>query len=262
MSATSDGDSEEHRVSAIVRSFPKILLDKDAFVSRLRERGVDLETVQGARLRDIYLAEACLAGDSAAAALFVSRFRQDVRTAVQRVARAFSSEDLVQRVIMELIVTRDGAPPRIAGYRGSGSLRGFVRMVASRIAIDERRKGEGRPVVPEDPLEVGPELLGFVDRTLLATEMEALLKSALGGLPELERRALRLRFGLGFSAPRTARILGVHTNSVSRLVARARRRVLEQVINLGTLPTDPSSLVALARFVDLSVDRLLASSSE
>ena len=69
-----------------------------------------------------------------------------------------------------------------------------------------------------------------------------------------------MRYVLGLSVARTAEALGVHQVSVSRLVTRARARVLERVQHelerIGGAPAS-EALAALVRSLDLSVARWL-----
>ena len=49
-------------------------------------------------------------------------------------------DDVKQLIRVQLLVPREGKPPGIAGYRGKGPLRGWVRITATRELIRHQRK--------------------------------------------------------------------------------------------------------------------------
>ena len=46
-------------------------------------------------------------------------------------------EEVKQVLRVQLLVARDGKPPGIGGYKGKGPLRGWLRITATREAVDE-----------------------------------------------------------------------------------------------------------------------------
>jgi RNA polymerase sigma-70 factor (ECF subfamily) len=108
---------------------------------------------------------------------------------------------------------------------GRGPLGGWVRVVAVRTAIDlSRRRGERRPQ-PEPALLADPELEYLRDR--YREEFARAFAAAIAGLPPDSRNLLRLHLVEGISMEELGRQLGVHSTTVLRRVAAARRAIVE-----------------------------------
>lgn len=247
------------RLEEIVRAHAPIGLTTSRFEALLAARRVDASDLEDERLSELYLAFACAEGDEAAVTAFTQGFGGLIHQIARKAIGDASADDVVQRFLTHFLVSDGEEPPRIAKYQGSGTLRGFVRMASSRFAIDALRSERVRQSPP--PVE-GSDSVDTIDVLALDAVRERmgyLLGDALRALKPMERRVLRLRFVLGFSVRRTAQALGVHENSVPRLVARARQRLLEHVQQDPEMPSHPSGLVAAAQVLDVSVSRYLQS---
>ena len=84
---------------------------------------------------DLFLACACARGDRRAVELFSQNFLGAVPVIVARIVPHALIEELVQSLHEVMLVRRDGSPPHIAEYRGTGSLAGWVRISATRAAV-------------------------------------------------------------------------------------------------------------------------------
>ncbi|MBV1862009.1 MAG: sigma-70 family RNA polymerase sigma factor [Nannocystaceae bacterium] len=220
------------------------------------------ERLKSERLDDIVLALSCARGSETAADRFVADFGQMIRAVANRSLEATERDEYHQSVLMHLLVDRADKPAGVALYRGRGSLRAFVRVTASRLAIDLRRARGVEPKVLELRAEMAQQL--DPETVVESAELKELVVAALGhalrNLKPGERRALRMRYVLGLSVARTAEALGIHEISVSRLVSRVRAQVLEQVqteLARGTNRLDQGVLAALAESLDFSVARWL-----
>jgi RNA polymerase sigma-B factor len=97
-------------------------------------------------------------------------------------------------------------------------------------ALDAARAYSGVPLdVLAAPGEHVPEhpMLGRVDEGFEQVEQRALLREAIGKLPEAEREILLLRFIANKTQTEIAAIVGVSQMQVSRLVARGLKRMRE-----------------------------------
>lgn len=255
----------EHRahLSAALDRLGDAQLDVAALSTFLEEREADPSSVAEDRLDDLVLAWACGHGSRPAIAAFREAHVAMVRAIGARLLDGIQPEDFEQRVMTHLLVREGEATPRIERYRGRGTLRAFVRMVASRLAFDVRRALGVGPVALTnlegrlaDELQIGDAIETAEAKALLGDAVQQALRS----LRPVERRALRMRYVLGFSVARTATALNMHEVSVSRLVTRVRSRVLEMVQHqLATTGGAPlaGQLAALVRSLDLSVARWL-----
>lgn len=106
-------------------------------------------------------------------------------------------------------------------------------------ALDAARAYSGVPLdVLAPPGETVPEhpMLGVLDEGFEQVEQRALLREAIGRLPENEREILLLRFVANKTQTEIAKIVGVSQMQVSRLVARGLKKLRE---HLGAPEPEP-----------------------
>lgn len=218
---------------------------------------------------DVFLAFAAARGDKAA----VKALEEEVLSAAEPAIRKVDSApsfvgEVRQRLRIRLLVGEDGHPPRLLLYQGRGPLAGFVRIAATRIALNLKRD-EAAPVATDDLFadlasqEPDPELRHL--KTLYRSEMTRALSFALARLEPRERAVLRLHHADGLPLSRIAVLYKVHESTVSRWVkaaaeqvaATAKKRLIEQ------LALSSSQVDSVARMLqsqlDLSIERLLRS---
>ena len=224
-----------------------------------KAKAVDLGSTTDARLVDLHIASGCALGETDSTSVFHKKFADDIRRVGAKLFTDTALDDFVQTVFERLLVARAEHPPRICNYSGRGPLRSYVRMAASRVAIDlQRERGKQEEEAPKDlarqvAINMDPE------QTLAKAEgherwIEA-LRTAIAGLDSQERRALRYRYLLGFSGARMGALLGMHEMSVPRLLKRIRSKIANTVLR------DARSFDALfARSLDISLERWLATS--
>jgi RNA polymerase sigma-70 factor (ECF subfamily) len=191
----------------------------EAFVS---ERA-DSETLASS---DIALAAACAAGLPGAHAAF-----DEVLTEVDAAGAATSAmPDLVvevkQLLRVQLLVPKDGKPAGIAGYRGKGPLRGWVRITATRELIRHKKKRQR-----EAPLEartLDALLSSGIDPALAALKAEyrhefaVALREAITDLSSEDRALLRQQIVDDMSIDAIGAAFGVHRATAARWLNRAR----------------------------------------
>jgi RNA polymerase sigma-70 factor (ECF subfamily) len=115
------------------------------------------------------------------------------------------AEDVAQEAILD-------ARRRLHQLRNADSLRAWVRRIAIRGAGRARRRlaASGALVEERQPLTAMPD----VD-----------IATAIATLPERERLAVTLVFGLGFRQDEAAELMGVASGTVYSSVWRARRKL-------------------------------------
>jgi len=219
-----------------------------------------------AHAAELVLAWAVATGDATAAARFEREVAGELAAAARKIDPAPAFVDEVrQAALVRLVVAEPPAAARIAGYRGTGPLRGWAALAALRVALNTRRAR--RPEAPADVLgelvdrEPDPELRTM--KSLYRTEFSAALAAALAALPDRQRAVLRLRFVERLELAQIGKLYGVHESTASRWVAAAadavatdaRRRLVAQ------LSVGASSVDSIARMVasslDFSIARLL-----
>ena len=120
------------------RAWPSIRVSFDALLGCVH-RHVEAHGDSVKLSPELYLAAACVAGDSAAISILEADYLAKVPMFVGRIvaARKVSSLPDFMRGLREcLLVTRGGRLPRLFEYSGRGLLASWLRVVAVRLAIE------------------------------------------------------------------------------------------------------------------------------
>ncbi|MFK8041885.1 sigma-70 family RNA polymerase sigma factor [Congregibacter sp.] len=163
-------------------------------------------------------------GDRAAFALLLQAHQQPlIRYARRMLSDSSGADDIVQETFIRLW-TRAGS-----FNSSSARLTTWLHNIAHNLCIDSFRRNArlsftGEEVVTEVS-DVGPE------SGLEATEKSDLVRSALQKLPERQRSALLMCHYQGLSNREAANILDVSVDALESLLARARRRLKEELLS-------------------------------
>ena len=254
--------------------WPTLDLTDEEFVHHLARVTPAGQALPAADLRaaDLWLACACAGGDPRALELLSRHFLSALPPALARIDRdpAFADEAL-QVVREHLLVAKDGAPGRIAEYRGEGPLEGWLRVAAVRAALrlQRQRKPEQLAEAAEaEPAQsaalepaLGPEL-EYIKRRY-RPEFEAAFREALAALSGRPRLVLRLHQIEGLSIDKIGAQFGVHRATAARwilaareeLLADTRKRLMERLrLEAGELD---SLMRVVASQLDVSMNALL-----
>ncbi len=216
---------------------------------------------------ELYLAVACVRGDAVALVCFRGRYFEPLAPSLRKLGLGDAQRDDVWQTLCErLLVSTDGASPRIVMYAGGGELGGLVRVAATRVALNWRRQDRRR--VSDEWLEdlpgcrSDPELRFMKEqhRAELKEELEAVLAT----LTARERMVLRLHLVERLGIDAIARVCAVHRATVARWISRSKERLAVRLrerliarwkVDDGSLPAFKSLLDSQ---LDLSLERLLA----
>jgi RNA polymerase sigma-70 factor (ECF subfamily) len=243
-------------------AWPVIALASTAFVSHFRERWGETPP-RDPVAAELYLACACAHGVAGALAAFDRTYLSRVDQYLRRLQASAAFVDDVRQTMREKLFV--GAAARIGDFAGRGSLEGWVRVMALRVAIDlGRRRGENLPDLAAQgaPPTEDPEL-DFIKRRY-RPQFEEALKSALVQLPSELRQLLRMHFVDGVTLDELAASLHVHRVTVARRIASARRAILASTRHLlkerlALKDSDLESLIGLLQSqLDVSLSRFLA----
>jgi RNA polymerase sigma-70 factor (ECF subfamily) len=217
---------------------------------------------------DIYLACACACGDAAAMGVLEQRYLQPVRGSI---ARYQGGADFVDEVLQELRGKLLLPPsPRIARYGGRGPLGAWVRVAASRVAIDLLRahepaaSGQTQPEALADA-DLGPEVQ--ILREVYREAFQESLKAALASLSPKDRNLLRRHLVEHMTLEEIAGPYGVHPATIARRLQAIRDEIAESVrsalaarhLEQGGRSTLDSLARAIRSEVYVSLSPLLAS---
>lgn len=240
-------------------------VDQTAFDAALAEIGGE---VGDDRQYELALALACAAGDRKAQAELESYF-DGIDAALGRMKL---DDDLVDEVKQEvrrkLLV---GDPPKLVGYAGRGSLRGLLKVTATRTAISMLRKLDrmrpGDDAIVDRSGEKDPEL-SFLKQKYRGA-FAAAFEHAVDALDSRERNLLRMHFLRKVTLEKLATMYRVDRSTIVRQIAKVRDKLdretkaqLRAALEIEGGPTGAEEIEEVMDLIrsrmDVSVDRLLA----
>jgi RNA polymerase sigma-70 factor, ECF subfamily len=177
---------------------------------------------------DLYLACGCVRGEPGAVAAFATECFPVIEAAVRALEAPALVEDVRQTIFQKLFVGDAERPPRIRHYHGEGDLGTWVRVAATRQAIDIlRREGRERPAdqLPElAASDDDPELRFLKER--YRAEFKQVFQAALAGLSSQQRNLLRYQLIGRLTMEQLAAFYRVNRATVVRWLHKVRERLL------------------------------------
>jgi RNA polymerase sigma-70 factor (ECF subfamily) len=211
-------------------AWPEVVLAEDRFAEALAERlsaGEDpMIALDTMLVEDVYLVTACVEGDERAMAYMDRQYFPAARATLVRLGvQDAAIEETLQELRRQLFVER---PPKASSYKGRGSFRGWLRAVAGRMALRERRRAARNVSWKESAADAGeaddPDLAYM--RRKYAEPFQLAFQETLRGLSVDDRLLLKQRFAHRLNLEELAGIHGVHVSTVSRRVTDARERLV------------------------------------
>jgi RNA polymerase sigma-70 factor (ECF subfamily) len=179
---------------------------------------------------DVALAAACAAQEPTAHAAFDSILTEVDGAGASTRAPKDLVDEVKQLLRFQLLVIKDGKPPGIAGYKGKGPLRGWVRITATRELIRHLKKAQREQPVDRQLEEMlgasGPE--GCNDPVLeqlkgeYRAQFATALREAIAGLDAEDRTLLRQQIVDKLSIDELGAAYGVHRATAARWLTRSR----------------------------------------
>jgi RNA polymerase sigma-70 factor, ECF subfamily len=173
---------------------------------------------------DAELVARCRQGDAAAKRELLVRVLPTIRGATRTLlAQRADADDAAQQAMLDLLGGLDG-------FRGEGSLAGWARVIAVRAALRHaaRQRRHASVVDPEPVLEAHPAAEPE-DDALLAEGLPRPVEAYLDALPPVQRQALVLRHGLGYTVPEMAELCGESVNTIKSRLVTARKALRKLV---------------------------------
>jgi RNA polymerase sigma-70 factor (ECF subfamily) len=220
---------------------PASWLSDAIFLAHARATGVpDAELHAG----DLYLACACL-------------------HAVPDALAALEREHFERLRAKLLVADSPDAPARIATYSGRGSLGGWIRVAAVRLARDIARSERAHARRDEnsdlDAHQLDPEL-GYLKRAYGRAVSDA-VQSALAALDGDARTLLKMHYVDGLTIEQVGLAFGKSRATSARMLAAARLALVADIrarltATVGVRPEEADSLLAFVRSrLDVSIAR-------
>jgi RNA polymerase sigma-70 factor (ECF subfamily) len=252
-----------------VAAWPGVKFDENRFIEHLGDRiapDAPADILERLYTDDIYLAAACSTGDAAALAACERAFTADIEHALAAVRLPASMRDEVwSRLRARVFVATPDAPPAIAAFTGRGSLKKWLRVAATRLALNEMRDHQREsPLSERDLPEAADDLqLGHLKRTYQHAFKQA-FSEAIADLTAEQRTLLRMHLLDKLSIDDLARLHRVHRTSTARWLREAREVLANGTrqrlhASLGVKDDDLDSIMNVVRSrLDLSLSRLFA----
>jgi RNA polymerase sigma-70 factor (ECF subfamily) len=237
-------------------AWPTVQLEREVFAEHLRRLEAGDEHAE-----DLYLACACARGDGAALALFEQRFVAEVPRQIAHIDSSPAVADETRQLLREyLLVAAGGERPRIADYAGRGPLSAWLRVAATRVVLQMKRKGK-RVVASDDEVAerlaaAEPDAEVALLRKRYAGELALALKAAIGGLPERDRALLKMSVIDGLGIDELCRLYDVHRATVARWVVRLKQQIFDEAVARlrSRLALDTGDVESLCRVVASQLD--------
>jgi RNA polymerase sigma-70 factor (ECF subfamily) len=187
---------------------------------------------------ELYLCAACALGQPSAHRALEKSYFPPLSLAIRPLLRdRYAVEDVLQEVRSRLFV---GSLPKIASYRGSGSLGGWLRSVAIHAARDHLRASKSsrqrlqklaaaqRADADGHALSV-PANDEHAFRNDFVGACQWAWRAAIHSLTSMERKLLHHHFVSGLSIDILGKLYGVHRATVARRIRRAADRLSQGV---------------------------------
>jgi RNA polymerase sigma-70 factor (ECF subfamily) len=212
-------------VSAARDAWPGVELGEDELRSMLDARGIDAAT---ACLPDLYLACAITRGNGAAVRAFESVLARDVPPAIAYLDGGTALVVDVQHAVRERLLGNGATPGKITEYSGRGELRGWLRVVAVREALQLLRQRKREAPLPDDhdlAAHIGPVQPVALDDRARAIHRDA-FRTALASLTARDRNLMRQHYLHGATIDELGALHGVHRATTARWLAELRDTLL------------------------------------
>jgi RNA polymerase sigma-70 factor, ECF subfamily len=240
-------------------AWPTIDLPSEQFaahVARHAPAGEPLETaLRHMHTDDLYLACACALGNNNAILIFEQHCLSGVQNAISRYCGSADQVAEVKQRVREHALVGGAGPPRIDRFSGRGDLRGWVRVIAVREAIDMLRRSRREIPVDDDTLlhafvTPGDPELELVKARYLE-EFKRAFSDALRGLSARDQMLLRQHVIDGLTIDQLAAFYRVHRATAARNLQRARRAVLDATRQrlASRLEVKPRELDSILRLI-------------
>ncbi len=255
------------------QAWPGIEVSSEEFAAYLLSRLTESEPVEDEIIRlhaaDLYLACACRRGDAEAQKALEGLCQQAAAAALrgQDPSGALSAE-VAQGLLTRLLSGGADGAGKLGQFQGRSALRAFLRVAASREALNLRRARRRECPLAEDLLlrlvsEEDPELALWKQR--YRQEFKLAFQGVLSSLSPRERNLLSHQVVENLTLDQIGAMYHVNRSTVCRWLQSIRDRLHQETRaalaeRLSVTPQDVDSILRLVLSrIDASLERVLAS---
>lgn len=205
----------------------------DHLARRLQDPSTLPASLERVHVEDLALAWACAEGHAAAIEELERLHFDVVEVALARLPDAAAqAEEIKQQLRDALFMGPAGRRPKIAQYSGLGSLRAWLRITATRQALNQLKRHRREVELKEEVLDrlASPtenQEIGFLKRRYRA-QFKRAFSAALSSLSSQERNVLRYNYLERLNIDQIGAIYSVHRATVARWLARIRGDLLKR----------------------------------
>jgi RNA polymerase sigma-70 factor (ECF subfamily) len=211
------------------RKWPALRLGFDAFLGHYQKVSAPDQTPT--LEPDLYLCCACVQAEPEALRLFETEALGVAQAAIRRID---SGDDFVREALQELwnklLVGEDA---KVRYYSGRGPLKAWVRVAATRVALDRRRtrkrSAERRRELTDQLAAADVNVEAWLLKARYGQLFQDALRAAVAALSEQERNVLRMHVVGQCSIDDIGRAYGVHRATAARWIERARAKIYGDV---------------------------------
>ena len=186
-----------------------------------------------------------------------------------RVTQGPHREDVAREVRHRLLIGDTGEVPKIASYTGRGELRAWVRIAASRTALNLAKRAAREQPFAVDVLTflVGtgddPEMAYF--KRMYTEQFRLAFAEAFAVLEDREKTLVRYAFGDEMTVDQVGAVYRVHRATAARWMAKAHAKLVSKlraalVRRLGVGKKELASILRLIRSqFEITLQRYLGS---
>ena len=214
-----------------LRTWPLVKLSLESFTSHCEAVLEEPDAVDAAEAVALFLCCACARGDAAALSAFEREALPVARAAIANVRR---DQDFVEETLQELwSKLLFGPAAKVAKYAARGPLLAWVRVTATRAALDRCRVlglAASRQTELTDRFAYAePSIEHRLSKARYAELFQSALAEAVAALSPRDRNALRMHVTGGCSIDDIGRAYGVHRATAARWLEKARLAIGEGV---------------------------------
>ncbi len=229
-SASNRRHTIEQMFAAGQRRWPKLEVSFEAFAAHCSQT-LEPERQRPVEAADLYLCCACAAAQPEALKIFEHEGQSVAKAAIRRID---SDEDFVRDTLQELWARLlVGSEARVRSYTGQGPLQAWLRVAATRLALDRRRarkRGARREVALSDTLEAVPfSPEASLLKARFGDAFREALRIAVAGLSKQARNVLRMHVVGHCSIDEIGRAYDVHRATAARWIDRSRSTIYARV---------------------------------
>jgi RNA polymerase sigma-70 factor len=200
------------------------------------------ELLEKLKWPELFLTTACANGNGVAWQVFQSRYSDCILKAAYSCAEnASTAHELADTLLTDLFLPADtrssNSPGKISQYQGIGSLEGWLRVIVTRMRIDQVRASQKQVSLEElapgtEPVSVNSnpaDLVEAKEGQQAASAVTRSLAIALTQLSDEERLLLTLYYLRQVSLKDLGRLLKAHESTASRRLEQIRRKIQRTV---------------------------------